>query len=339
MPESTRLSVHINQRKWVDDPHWHFYTQFLGTDTHGTWLFMERHTTIQRGDEPPRAAKLDVLLLIPYDEPWMLEFTRDHPNQTAYVNIGTVPAWEPHSKGALVTQVDLDLDVVVHTDGSVIVIDEEEFADHQTALAYPDHIINLARSATDRAVELATSQVAPFDGTADGWWPNANGEPTNRPSVPRHRYVIDLKDWVRNSPSIETRPIEDDDAQALAHLMIEAYRGTIDYEGETLADAHSEVGGWFSGPAMREHSFAALDGSELAAAVLLVATDEGPLIGSVMTSPESKKGGLASAVVAATCHSLKNAGQDEVVLYITEGNIASQRLFARLGAVRADIDS
>lgn len=36
------------------------------------------------------------------------------------------------------------------------------------------------------------------------------------------------------------------DADALAELMLDAYHGTIDYDGETLADARAELAGYLS---------------------------------------------------------------------------------------------
>lgn len=49
------------------------------------------------------------------------------------------------------------------------------------------------------------------------------------------------------SPAMDARVVTPEDAEALATLMLEAYRGTIDDGGETLADAQVEMHGFFDG--------------------------------------------------------------------------------------------
>lgn len=159
-------TIHINQRKWPDTPHWHYHADRLGDDRHGTWLFVSADTVIQRGHEPERLAGVDFLLLIPRNRPWMVEFYRDHPSHTVYVNIGTVPMWD----GDRVSQIDLDLDVVRTLDESVAVVDRDEFAEHRVRLAYPEEIIGIAERATNNAMELLTTSTPPFDDTATAWW-------------------------------------------------------------------------------------------------------------------------------------------------------------------------
>ena len=65
--------------------------------------------------------------------------------------------------------VDLDLDVVRWRDsGSVEVIDEDEFAEHQVAYAYPDHVVANARGAADHlAARLSTHE--PFAHAYQRW--------------------------------------------------------------------------------------------------------------------------------------------------------------------------
>ena len=162
--------IHINQRKWPDTPHWHFDAAWLGDDAHGMWVFVSADTVIQRGDEPQRLSGVDFVGLIPRDEPWIVEFYRDHPEHQTYVNIGTVPVWD----GALATQVDLDLDVILTPDGSVRVIDIDEFTEHQISLAYPSDLIDHAQNAADEAARRIGERVAPFDQRPDHWWNQAS---------------------------------------------------------------------------------------------------------------------------------------------------------------------
>lgn len=148
------------------------------------------------------------------------------------------------------------------------------------------------------------------------------------------RYEISLEPYRDHPEPYEAhlRTIAPADAEGLARLMLDAYAGTIDYEGETIRDALDEVDGWFAESALLEHSYVALADGALVSAVLTMLVDDAPFIAIVMTDPTKKNAGLGRAVTARSLTSLANAGHDRVVLYITEGNTPSERLFASLGA-------
>ncbi len=115
--------------------------------------------------------------------------------------------------------------------------------------------------------------------------------------------------------------------------MLDAYAGTIDYEGESIAEARAEVDDWMNGPAMLEHSFVVDVDDRLVSAVLLMIVDDEPFIAIVMTHPEHKAMGLGRAVTDRALAGLADQGHKRVVFYITEGNTPSERMFASLGAV------
>ena len=133
---------------------------------------------------------------------------------------------------------------------------------------------------------------------------------------------------------VETRSIAPTDRDALAQLMLDAYMGTIDYEGETINEALDEVDAWFDGSALLEHSYVAIANSRLVSAILTMSMDEGPFIAIVMTDPAYKNAGLGRTVTERSLESLANAGHVHVAFYITEGNTPSERLFESLGAER-----
>ena len=157
--------VHIDERKWPDRLHWQFDAARLGEDEHGVWLYAAPDTVARRGHEPPRALKSGFVILVPQDECWIAEFYWDHPWHAVYVNIGTPPRWD----GDRMTQIDLDLDVVRTLDGSVEVLDEDEFLDHQVRYEYPAELIAATRKAALRAVELVTAGAEPFGNAAERW--------------------------------------------------------------------------------------------------------------------------------------------------------------------------
>ena len=159
------MKVHIDERKWPDRLQWQFEAQRLGEDDHGVWLYAPPDTIARRGLEPPRPIVTGFVVLIPQDEHWLAEFYWDHPRHSVYVNIGTPPQWA----GDRVTQVDLALDGVRSFAGSVEVLDEDEFLDHQVRYEYPQDLIDATRAATNRAVELMTAGAEPFGIAAEHW--------------------------------------------------------------------------------------------------------------------------------------------------------------------------
>lgn len=124
------------------------------------------------------------------------------------------------------------------------------------------------------------------------------------------------------------------DAQrdALATLMLAAYRNTIDDEGEDLDDAREAIDHYLA-TMLREHSFVVV-GEQPIAFSFVVVVDGVHYIDPVVVAPDCTQRGLGSAVVRRSVRSLADAGIAEVGATITDGNVASERLFARLGFIR-----
>ncbi len=115
--------------------------------------------------------------------------------------------------------------------------------------------------------------------------------------------------------------------------MLDAYMGTIDYEGESIVEAREAVDDWLSDAPLLGQSFGAEIDGRLVSAVLAMTLDDAPFISIVMTAPDHKRSGLGRAVVAASLESLRAVYHSTATLYITEGNEPSERLFASLGAL------
>ena len=158
----------------------------------------------------------------------------------------------------------------------------------------------------------------------------------------KYAYVLDLSAPTLAAAQCATdvdsdtviRPVVSTDAEALAQLMLEAYRGTIDDEGEEIEEAREAIDEFFSDAALLDASMIASVGGAAASAALVVSLDGGPFISYVVTHPFHKRTGLATQVVTAACRQLADSGENEVSFAITEGNVASEALFSRLGAVR-----
>jgi hypothetical protein len=160
----------------------------------------------------------------------------------------------------------------------------------------------------------------------------------------RFEYVFELKNF---KPVIVPDPLMGmvwrnpsmADTQILAELMLDSYRGTIDYDDETIEDAVNEVGSYYSrlsDTIWLESSWLGLIDDELTCACLVDFWRERrvPLISHIMTASRWKGKQLATAAVLRTLQSLANKNLTEIRAVITEGNFPSEKVFARLGFER-----
>ena len=156
----------------------------------------------------------------------------------------------------------------------------------------------------------------------------------------RHRYVLDFP--VAHSLVADTRNIlkpAASDSTNLALLMLNAYQDTIDSDDETFKDALEEVQNFFNSHPLLDHS-AMLAGEDSFIAACLVSYLEKhgePLIAYIMTRRESKREGLARVLLGMVLSSLESSGYKRVRAVITEGNVASERLFVSYGFKRVGI--
>lgn len=132
------------------------------------------------------------------------------------------------------------------------------------------------------------------------------------------------------------RHVSASDAEGLAHLMLDAYRGTIDDEGETLDGARAEIQRMLAaeyGAFLPDCSWLAEDGDTLRAACLVTyfAEWQAPIIAFVMTDPAAKGLGLATNLIKHSMNSLLDHGYTRLCLAVTEGNAPAQHIYNMLG--------
>lgn len=157
--------VHVDFRKWRDRIHWQFTMRRLGEDEHGLWLWAPPGTPAQRGSDPPTAFTSTAVKLITPTS-WWTAIWNEAGTHELYVDICTPARWE----GDRVVLIDLDLDVTRYRDtGEVVVLDEDEFLDHQQRYEYPPQIIDGARAATARIAVALDRSDEPFDTVAKQW--------------------------------------------------------------------------------------------------------------------------------------------------------------------------
>jgi ribosomal protein S18 acetylase RimI-like enzyme len=125
-----------------------------------------------------------------------------------------------------------------------------------------------------------------------------------------------------------------DDELALARLMLAAYRGGVDDDGETEADALALVRGTFDGrvgPFLPHCSFAKWDGREMIAAVVVTVYQAMPMIAFCVTHPAHQRQGHGEALITAAITGLDEAGWAKVQLFVNPLNDGAIRLYRRLG--------
>lgn len=154
----------------------------------------------------------------------------------------------------------------------------------------------------------------------------------------RNEYRLDLSGPLpacpEPGPGFNLRRPTEADAEALAELMLEAYRGTIDYDGETLEDARREIRAYFEGgygKPLPQLSWIVFAREQPVAAGLISLWVEQPLVSWVMTRARWKGKGLGSLALYKMLESLQAEGYAEVRAVITAGNLPSEQLFRKAG--------
>ena len=157
--------VDVRFTKWGGGRHWEFPVTVLGTDEHGVWAGAGTGTRLWR----PAASfvsEFDWVTLFPHQAAWAASFydAEDQPI-AVYVDMTTPAVWT----GSTVSMVDLDLDVVLGRDGSLMLDDEDEFEAHRVELGYPPELVTMARTAADEVMAAVFEGSAPFDAVGLGW--------------------------------------------------------------------------------------------------------------------------------------------------------------------------
>jgi pimeloyl-ACP methyl ester carboxylesterase/L-amino acid N-acyltransferase YncA len=130
------------------------------------------------------------------------------------------------------------------------------------------------------------------------------------------------------------RPITPTDIPALAQLVLDAYKGTIDDEGETLDEALQAIQDTFAGASGRllnACSFVIEERGQALACTIVTVWHEQPLLAYVMTHPAAQNRGMGRFLIQKSIESLLAQGYGELSLFVTKGNLPAQHLYDALG--------
>jgi uncharacterized protein len=163
----TGRDVRVVYTKYDGSLHWHHVMRHLGQDEHGVWLGAAAGSTTQRGQEPPIVLAQPFVQLIPAGVWWTATFNGDPASNEIYCDVGTPPQWPSPDE---VTMVDLDLDVLrLRADQSILLDDEDEFAEHQVRYGYPAEVISNAEAAAAWLLDAVSAKAEPFGAAYRRW--------------------------------------------------------------------------------------------------------------------------------------------------------------------------
>jgi protein associated with RNAse G/E len=165
--------VVVQYFKYSGDLHWRHDMVLLGEDEHGIWLGGPAGTTIQRGHEPARQWPSPFVQLVAPDRWWTLFFNGDYSDDyRVYVDVITPAAWTNIGR---VEMVDLDLDVVLHHNRTVELLDEDEFLAHAELFGYPDGLVDRARVTAAELMVAVQAGQEPFGTAGERWLQRVEG--------------------------------------------------------------------------------------------------------------------------------------------------------------------
>ena len=156
--------VPVRFAKWGGRPHWEMDLRYLGSDRFGDWLGSPAGMPMRRPGWTTRT-DAECAFLVPRDADFVASFNGHGVPTAIYVDVTDRPWWD----GDTVRAVDLDLDVVQAWDGTLLVDDEDEFAEHQVEYGYPPEVVVAARRSCDAVVAAIARAEEPWATIGPSW--------------------------------------------------------------------------------------------------------------------------------------------------------------------------
>jgi len=160
--------VKVVYRKYDGSLHWHLTMTYLGEDEYGVWVGTGPGNTMRKGDRPPVPIPHANIGLFPRSGWWTAWFNGEPERVEVYCDITTPAVWPSAGE---VTMVDLDLDVCrLRADGSVHLLDEDEFEAHQRLYGYPGEVMTEATRAAESLRQALAGGAEPFSEVYRSWF-------------------------------------------------------------------------------------------------------------------------------------------------------------------------
>lgn len=161
--------VRVVYRKWPSSAHYSYEATHLGEDEHGVWMRCDEGSQVYKGDRPAFIRPYGLLSLVPRQQAWWsaLWYPPTEDEFELYVDVNTPPDWEG---SVAVEMVDLDLDVESRRDGTVEIVDRDEFETNMGSLGYPADIVAAAEQAATDVVAMIERRAEPFGAAWEPWY-------------------------------------------------------------------------------------------------------------------------------------------------------------------------
>ncbi|MYS21960.1 hypothetical protein GA0115240_136935 [Streptomyces sp. DvalAA-14] len=167
MPPSGEGLVQVDYQKYDGTLHWNLRMRRLGEDEHGVWLGLPADSVMRKGHNPEVPLPEAHVVLIPRGTWWTAVFNAAPRSTEIYCDITTPPEWPSPDR---VTMIDLDLDVLRKRGARApILVDEDEFAEHQVRYGYPAEVITAAQASADWLMTAVAEGTGPFGGGHERW--------------------------------------------------------------------------------------------------------------------------------------------------------------------------
>ena len=131
-----------------------------------------------------------------------------------------------------------------------------------------------------------------------------------------------------------SRTVGPGDTRDLGALMLAAYRGTVDDEGETEDDAVGEVERTIDGEYgtfLFGCSLVIEHGSRAIGASMVTFFESRPFLAYLVVRPEMKRRGIGAWLVGTSGNALLSGGHSTLDLFVTEANEPAVNLYRKLG--------
>jgi ribosomal protein S18 acetylase RimI-like enzyme len=146
--------------------------------------------------------------------------------------------------------------------------------------------------------------------------------------------LVPMPAHLQEPPDPGARAPTPTDQAALAELMLAAYQGTVDDEGETPEQALAVMAQWAEGdfgqPMWAVSEVVERQGQPVAATLVTLWQDL-PLVAFVMTHPRWQRQGLARAGLRRAMQRLSAGDETVLRLVVTASNAPAMALYEQLG--------
>lgn len=126
------------------------------------------------------------------------------------------------------------------------------------------------------------------------------------------------------------------DINGLSISMLEAFRGTQDFEDETLEDLNEEIHSVIDstfGIFIPDASFQIKQDAEIISAIIISLYKGKPLVSELFTRKKYINLGMASSLLKKSINVLLKLGYENLVLYVHPENIAAINLYKKIGFI------